>query len=179
MADEKDPRELELDLRADTETIRAFIRAAASHYPQQAPGEAVRGLEVFYSLLSGFVQVGFWANPDYQPFYSDRTQRYRERFDLPHWKAFYQGWFKAPAEVIFPEGSILQTRPGHSPTLKAATAEGGLGVVKALGMGIARLLTSMHEGGSFGDLPEAESFTWGVTDQSEFWWSSDGANKGT
>jgi hypothetical protein len=178
MADTKPDPELLLDLRGDVERVRQFIASATDHCAQQIPGDPVRGVEIFYGLEHGFVRVSFFTRPDYKPFYSYEGRRYSDVVRLPHWTEFFQRWFDVPARAIFPDGSVLRTRPGHNPVLNIATAEGGLGVVKALGFGLGRVLTDMRAAGAFRGLPEASPFIVAVTDEADFWWSSDGSNTG-
>jgi hypothetical protein len=161
-----------LDLRNEAKAIRSFIASSAHRYAKQFPKELVTGLQVYYSLNNGFMEVSYWTNPNYDPFYYDTTKaRFLDKLRLPHWEEFYERWFKELSEAIDLNGSIMHTEPGVDAQYGMKTSVGGGDVVEAIGRLLVAMLTSGRNDGLFKELPRSPAHGFGVEDDDDvFHW---------
>jgi hypothetical protein len=159
-----------LDLRTEEQTIRTFLVSSAHRYAARFPKKTVTGLQLHYSMNNGFLEVSYWMNPDYEPFYQDVFKAQdRDMLKLPHWESFYQRWFEEDTETIDLDGSILRTQPGRQGGMRVA--RGGTDVNNAIGRMLRGILTEGRTDGLFRELPMSAGMRFGIEDDDEgFHW---------
>lgn len=139
-----------LDLRVDAATARNFVAASVQRFASRFPGEAVTGLELFFSLENGFLRVSYWTNADYDPFYYDITNaRFEETLEIPEWEAFWELWFEKPTQSVDVDGSTISTEPGVDERYGMRQAENGVDVMEAIGRMLVGLLMAARRDGLF------------------------------
>ncbi len=161
-----------LNLTEDGERVGAFYVKAARRYGKKYPDEPVTGIQVFFAMQNGFLDVYFWVQDDYKPFALDPSDcRHSETLKLPHWQRYYEKSFEVPAEAVTPEGKTIRTRPDASdPDLPACV--GGDKVIKAVGAMLAGRLRAGLKDGTFDALPKVRKVTLAVQDDDDIvWWS--------
>lgn len=163
---------LVLDLAKEVEPVRGFLRMETARYLQRHGSRNVSGVQFFFAMQNGFLDVYFWTQSDYEPFELDGSAaQYRATLKRPSWKRFYREKFVAPTEVVTTHGKAIRTRPDAAKDGTRMCIRGEQ-VTRAIGAMLADILVEARRGDLFSPLSTSLKLRLAVQDDDDVvWWS--------